>query len=210
MDSNGGQDAVGDDDSTRSDGELGTRERLLDAAIHESGAEGPERVTLRSVAARAGVAHNMVRFHFGTREAMLTAAFARAAHRDATEANLLAPNLADFAGDFVKTISEDPARQLLQYDFLLRAARQKGPMEPVNRLYDHYVDQVSGTFANAGIVDPDGSLAALVFAALDGLVLQHFVYQSDSRTEGVLDRLRDVLTALGSAAGDADRDDDQA
>lgn len=172
-----------------------TRDRLLDAAIHIAGELGIDQVTYRSVAARVGVAHSLVRFHFGTREAMLTAAFERAARHDAAAAHLRVNEVGDLAADLVEILAEEPARQLLQYDFLLRAARGKGSLPEVAALYDHYIDQVAGTLANEGIDDPDGSLAALVFAALDGLVLQHFVYGDQARTRAVLARLRALLAS---------------
>ncbi|WP_448617029.1 hypothetical protein [Modestobacter sp. URMC 112] len=47
-----------------------------------------------------------------------------------------------------------------------------------------------------GMADPNGAISRLVFAALDGLVLQHSIYRSVERTEAVLDRLCDVLRLL--------------
>ena len=168
---------------------------LLDAAIHIAGTQGPDKVTYRSVGAQAGMSHSLVRFYFGTREALVSQAFERAARRDAAEAGLLAHDVESFAAGLVRTISDAPDRQLIQYDYLLRAVRGGGPLEPVTDLYDYYIEQVAGTLANLGIDDPDGTLATLVFAALDGLVLQHSIYRSAGRTERVLAELRRILTA---------------
>ncbi|GAB2622321.1 putative transcriptional regulator, TetR family protein [Paractinoplanes abujensis] len=170
------------------------RDRLLDAAIHIAGAEGHDKVTYRSVAALAGTSHSLVRFYFGTREALLTEAFERAARRDAAEAKLRAGTVEEFGSNLVHLITEARDRQLLQYDFLLRAARGDGEMAPVAQLYEHYVAQVAATLSALGIDDPGDSRAALVFAALDGLVLQHLVHSSAARTEETLLRLREVLT----------------
>lgn len=176
-----------------------TRKRLLQAAIRVAGAYGPEKVTYRSVGAEAGMSHSLVRFYFGTREGMLTEAFEWAARQDAEEADLLAPDIATFGSHLVDLINRDPARQFLQYEFLLRAARGVSAAQPVTDLYDNYIAQVSTTLANAGIADPDGTLASLVFAALDGLVLQHSAYRSDERTEAVLQRLRELLTQVADS-----------
>ncbi|MBL7258583.1 TetR/AcrR family transcriptional regulator [Paractinoplanes lichenicola] len=175
------------------------RDRLLDAAIHIAGAEGHDKVTYRSVAALVGTSHSLVRFYFGTREALLTEAFERAARRDAAEATLRAAGVDEFGSNLVRLITEARDRQLLQYDFLLRAARGDGEMAPVALLYDHYIDQVASTLSALGIDDPGGVKAALVFAALDGLVLQHLVYGSVDRTEETLLRLREMLTLWQSA-----------
>lgn len=177
----------------------GTRERLLDAVIEIAGAQGQNKVTYRSVGARAGVSHSLVRFYFGTREAMMTQAFERAAQRDAAESRMLAEDVDSFASDLVQTITTTPARSLLQYDFLLRAVRGGGPLAPVVELYDYYIEQVAGTLENLGIDDPDSTLSALVFAAVDGLVLQHPVYRSAERTEAILAQLRKVLLLLADS-----------
>lgn len=177
------------------------RSRLLEAAIQIAGTEGQDKVTYRSVAARAGVTHGLVRFHFGTREALLTEAFEYAARRDAAEARLLTDDIETFGSELVRTISDGGGRQILQYDFLLRAVRGGAPMDRVTALYDFYIDQVAGTLENLELDDPDGSLAAMVFATLDGLVLQHAIYGSAERTEQVLRQLRTVLSDRHRGSG---------
>lgn len=170
-----------------------TRNALLDAVIHIAGTQGLEKVTYRSVAAHAGLSHSLVRFYFGSGDVMLAEALERAAHLDAAEGHLRAADVESFGSAFVESISGANARGLLQYDYLLRAVRGGIPLERVVALYDYYIQEVAGTLDNLHIEDPDGSIATLVFAALDGLVLQHAVYGSDDRTEAVLARLRDVL-----------------
>ncbi|MFF5112865.1 TetR/AcrR family transcriptional regulator [Streptosporangium sp. NPDC000509] len=173
-----------------------TRERLLQAAIDIAARQGQGAVTYRAVAAEAGVTHGLVRFYFGTRQAMLSEAFEMAARKDAREAGLLTESLDDLGADLVRTITEHGERQILQYEYLLSAVRGTASLEHVVALYDFYADQVGQTLRNARIDDPDGSLAALVFAALDGLVLQHAVYGDPERTERTLARLRDILRPL--------------
>jgi hypothetical protein len=77
------------------------------------------------------------------------------------------------------------------------------PLERVQALYAFYLGEVSATLDNAGIDDQDGSIAALIFSAIDGLILQHAVYQSDERTELVMGRIRDVLRLLQREAARA-------
>lgn len=184
-------------------GSSATRERLLDAAIHIAGTQGPGKVTYRSVGTQAGVSHSLVRFYFGTREALLTEAFERAARRDAADVTLLATDLPSFGAHLVETITDQSDRQLIQYDFLLRAVRGLGPIEPVAELYDHYIDQVAGTLTNVGVEDDSRALAALVFGALDGLVLQHAIHDSAERTEECLEELRRLLRLAADSRGDA-------
>lgn len=173
-----------------------TRQRLLDAVIHIASTQGLDKVTSRSVGRQAGLSHSLVRFYFGTREAMVTAALERAAYLDAVEGDLLARDVEGFGSRIVEAISRNNARGMLQYDYLLRAVRGGIPIDRVVALYDFYQSQISGTLDNLDIDDPGGTNAALIFAALDGIVLQHAIYASEERTEAVLEQLREVLRLL--------------
>ena len=173
-----------------------SRERLLDAAIHLAGRYGMKSVTYRSVASHAGVAHGLVRHHFGSRSGLLAEALERASSVDAVETQISAPTIAEFATTFVPEISEHWDRALLQFDSAIAAIRGQADMQQITRDYDRYLRGVSETLRAAGIRDEDGSLAALVFAALDGLTIQHLVYGSADRTELALSSLRSLLARL--------------
>ncbi|MFJ9587968.1 TetR/AcrR family transcriptional regulator [Streptomyces acidicola] len=184
------RDSGGDDQTTL------TRNRLLDAAIQIANEQGIDKVTYRSVAARAGLSHSLVRFYFGSGDTMITMALERAAELDATESHMLADDVESFSDALVRVVSGEGSRGLLQYDYLLRAVRGGVPLRRVRALYDFYLKQIAGTLDNLRIDDPDGSIGAMVFATLDGLVLQHSIYESDDRTEAVLEQLRSVLRLL--------------
>lgn len=173
-----------------------SKDRLLDAAIEIAGREGLPAVTYRAVAARAGVTHGLVRHHFGTREQLLAEAFRRAAAQDSDAVLLRATTVAEFASTFVESFNASWERPVLQYDQTTQAIRGALPIDHIRQQYEGYIAEVRQTFDALGIDDPDGSTAALVFAALDGLVLQHLIFRDDLRTEHVLDALRDILTRL--------------
>ncbi len=178
------------------EGSAETRERLLDAVIRIASSQGMDKVTWRSVGAEAGLSHSLVRFYFGSGDEMIAQALERAARLDVAESEVLAADVDTFLSDFVETIAGEGNRGLLQYDYLLRAVRGAVPVERVRAIYDFYLEQVGGTLTNVGIEDPDGSVAALVLAAIDGLILQHAVYGSAERTEAAMARLREVLQML--------------
>lgn len=179
------------------DGEpLSSKDRLLDAAIEIAGRKGLPAVTYRAVAARAGVTHGLVRHHFGTREQLLAEAFRRAAAQDTDAVLLRATSIAAFASTFVESFNTSWERPVLQFDETTQAIRGALPIDHIRQQYDGYIADVRRTFDHLGIHDPDGSTAALVFAALDGLVLQHLIFRDDLRTEHVLDALRGILTRL--------------
>ena len=184
------------DDSTGPGVDSSSRDRLLDAAIEIAGREGLRAVTYRAVAAKAGVAHGLVRHHFGTREQMLIEAFRRAASQDSDEVKLEAASIEEFASGFVATMNATGPRQLLQFDETTQAVRGNLPVDNVRGLYERYIAQVGQTLANVGVRDEDGSVAGFVFATLDGVVLQHMVFRDDARTERLLEQLRDCLRRL--------------
>lgn len=184
------------DDSTEHESDQSTRDRLLDAAIDIAGETGVQAVTYRAVAARVGMAHGLVRHHFGTREQLLIEAFRRAATQDSDDVGLEANSIDEFAFNLVPTLNNSRKRQLLQYDETTQAVRGNLPIENVRGLYRRYAAQVRNTLDNAGVPDPDGSISELVFSALDGLVMQHMVFSDDDRTSQLLEQLREVLRRL--------------
>lgn len=174
-----------------------SRDRLLDAAMEIGGREGLRAVTYRAVAARAGVAHGLVRHHFGSREQLLTEAFRRAAAKDSDSARLRADSIEDFASTFVESLNASWERALLQFDETTQAIRGGLPIDNVRQQYERYIAQVRHTLNTVGL-DDDGRAASVVFAALDGLVLQHLVFGDDARTEQLLESLRDVVRRLAN------------
>jgi AcrR family transcriptional regulator len=187
---------------TSASGRIGdpeTRVRLLDSAIHIASTQGLDKVTYRSVGARAGLSHSLVRFYFGTGDSMRTQALERAAQLDAEESHIRADSIEDFGRDFLTVMAGERNRGMLQYDYLIRAVRGGVPVDRVVALYDFYIDEVAGTLDSVGVDDPDGSTAAFVLAAVDGLVLQHAIYDSDERTERILEKIRQVLRLLREA-----------
>lgn len=169
--------------------------------IHIASTQGLDKVTYRSVGAQAGLSHSLVRFYFGSGDVMLAQALEHAAQLDVVQAQIRAEDVDSFSSELVWVVSGEESRGLLQYDYLLRAVRGGVPVERVVALYDFYIKQVAGTLDNVQIMDADGSVAALIFAALDGLALQHSIYGSAERTEAVLDRLRDILRLLRERGG---------
>ncbi|MFT4287522.1 TetR/AcrR family transcriptional regulator [Nocardioides sp.] len=183
-------------DSPAPVGDPDTRARLLDAAIHIASTSGLDKVTYRSVAAQAGLSHSLVRFYFGTGDAMIAEALERAAHLDVEESHLGGETLEEFLRDFLPVMGSERNRGMLQYDYLLRAVRGGVPVERVTAIYDFYISEVARTLRALDVPDPDGSIAAVVLAAVDGTILQHAIYGSGDRTERMLERIRDLIRLL--------------
>lgn len=176
--------------------EPSTRDRLLRAVIEIAGREGQHMVTYRSVAARAAVTHGLVRHYFGTREAMLAEAMQLAANEDMAAVSLATSSADDFGRGVLNALGTDPSRQLLQFDLTLNAIRGAGDKKVAVEVYDHYIGEVAKTLREIGIDDPGEEWATLVLAALDGIILQHALYDSPERTEAVLEKVRQLLRLL--------------
>lgn len=176
-----------------------TRRRLLDAAIEIASTEGLDKVTYRSVARKVGLSHSLVRFYFGTGDAMRGEALETWAKMDIDDSQIRATTIEEFGAEIMQLMTGDRARAMLQFDYLLRSVDGTYPIESMQRVYDLYIGGVSQTLADLEINDPQGATAALVFAAIDGLILQHAVYGSDERTEQSMDQLRRILRLLRSA-----------
>ena len=70
---------------------MGNREDLLNGAVKCLKEKGWARTTVRDIAAAAGVSHAAIGYHFGSREALLTAAFVQAMDEWGRQTELAAP-----------------------------------------------------------------------------------------------------------------------
>ncbi len=174
------------------------REALYRALVRVVAREGFDGVTFRSVAAEAGVTHGLASYHFGTREAMINEALSWAVSHSIETAHL-APDgdLAGFAADVPRMLSETPEEAVFQFDLLLRATRTPTLRDAVRKSYDDYIAAVDATLRRFGI--EDDATAHLVFAALDGLTLQQLLYEDEKRTHEALDALRRLIELLSRA-----------
>lgn len=172
------------------------------------GERGLSGLTTRIVAEAAGVTHGLVRHYFGSRDELVREAF-RHAVRKSTERSVLhagTGTLEEFGAGLGSVVAADPAQQSFQYEMLLAALRQPDLLPEVQEIYADFFKVVGREMREAGLDDPDGALARLVFAALDGLVIQQLLYNRPRDTETAIIRLRQLLKALRTQqAGEVDR-----
>lgn len=170
------------------------REALLEALVRVAARDGLDAVTHRSVAAEAGVTHGLATYHFASRDEMVHEAliWATRGAMERTQLGEVGQTLDDFAAAVPGRIAEDPGNAGFQFELAIEGTRRPELGAEVQRLYDQYVGAVAGVLAAHGVaVDP--VLARLVFAAVDGLVLQQLIYDDPARTEECLARLRALL-----------------
>src|SRR3954447_25589348 len=101
------------------------REALLDAATTVVARRGLRYLTYRSVASEAGVTHGLVAHHFGSRDALLTAALQHSVQRsiDVTALRTDSRTPDDFVRGFAEMVERDPDLHAFQYEVLLEARR---------------------------------------------------------------------------------------
>lgn len=174
------------------------REALCRALLRVVARDGFDGVTFRSVALEAGVTHGLASYHFGTRETMIHEALSWAVEHTIEASHLAsdAGEVEEFAADVPRLLSESPEEAIFQFDLLLRALRSPPLLAAVRKSYDDYIDAVAQSLRSFGI--DDDTVAGLVFAALDGLTLQHLLYDDPRRTEGAIAALRRLLSLLAA------------
>jgi AcrR family transcriptional regulator len=169
---------------------------LLRAVPRTVARGGFRGLTYRALAAEAGVTNGLISYHFGTREALIEDA-AKLAVEEAIVGSALHPesgDLDDFAGGLTRLIREDAEGQAFQFDLVTESLRNDKLRPPVADLYSRYIRAVEDALGEFGLND-DPALSRVVFAALDGLVLQQLIFRDEAQTEAAIARLRLLLAA---------------
>jgi AcrR family transcriptional regulator len=173
------------------------RDALLDAAARVVAREGFRGLTYRAVAGEAGLTHGLVAYHFGSRDKLIHEATVKAA-REAIAGSSLDPEsglLEDFARDLARLAAEAPDAQAFQFELALEARRRPELLPEIRALYEQYIEVVEQALERFG-VESRPALARVVFAALDGLMLQQLIFDRPGETEEAVALLQDLLRGL--------------
>jgi AcrR family transcriptional regulator len=180
--------------SSRAPGHGERREALLSAAMRVLDRDGMRGLTYRSVAREAGVSHGLVRHHFGSRDALIHEAVLDLAERSLQSTRLESGTgrLEDLGAGTSRMITD--ARNLpdVDYELVLEARRRPELAPAVHALYDRYLDATRRELDRIGLAG-DEPLVRLVFAALDGLVIQMLVYGRVDEADAAIARLHELL-----------------
>jgi AcrR family transcriptional regulator len=151
------------------------RRKLLDAAVALIAERGWSAVSTRLVAERAGVAPGLVHYHFSSVQALLSEA-AVGAMREVS--GLLEPALAGTPEDALSALlsaldpytGDDPTSVLFTETYLA-ATRDPALRAEVAEVITEFRAGLGTWFGAHGVAAPEAT-AAVVGAAIDGLVLQ--------------------------------------
>ena len=176
--------------------------RAVPRTVARSGFRG---LTYRALAEEAGVTYGLISYHFGSREALIQDA-ARLAADEAISKSQLIPesgDVDDFASGLPDLLREDRDAQLFQIELVGEALRNEPLREPLAELYRHYIETIEEALREFGVED-DPALARVVFAALDGLTLQQFIFDDEAATEESVARLRQLIAQVAASRGQRD------
>lgn len=170
---------------------------LLDAAVRVFAAEGVGGLTYRAVAAEAGVTHGLVTYHFGSREALIHATLSRVAAKS-VEQSAIHPDsrlLQHFLKELPTLTEETRGGSVAQFDLTVLACRDPRLGDEAREMYRQYIEATHEALTEFGI-RPSDAMARLVFAAVDGLVLQQLLFDDPNATRQSLAALRELLKCL--------------
>jgi DNA-binding transcriptional regulator YbjK len=185
------------------------REAILRAAIAVIGEQGPDALTHRAVAERAGVPLSATTYYFDSKEELFREAVALAAREEVERLEDLVLALApraltptdwarEVAAFVAADLDADPPRHVAFYELVLEAARTPGLRPEVNSWEEAHLRLAELGLRAAGSSDP-GVDARLVVVAITGLVLGQLVTPVEHFERDVLrpslERLFDSLIA---------------
>lgn len=181
------------------------RRALLDATVRVVARKGLRGLTYREVAAEAGVTYGLVTHHFGSRDVLLQEALKHAV-RESLSVSWLhehSESVDDFGRGLAEAVNDLPDQQVFEYEMGLEARRRPEMLGELRAIYDDYITLVERQLRAIGI-QRERTFARLIFAALDGLVLQQLVFGRSDETQDALVELRELLhVAAGTPAGHA-------
>lgn len=176
------------------------RESLLRAAVAVVARGGLRALTWRAVSEEAGVSHGLIRHHFGSRDALIVAATAYSME-PTLRASAITPDegtVSDFAHGVPRFLQDEADLIAFQYEVILESTRRPELQPAVRELYAAYRVATRESLASHGVT-ANAALATIVFAALDGLVLQGLALDEPRTTRAALQELRRLLEAAGLA-----------
>jgi AcrR family transcriptional regulator len=175
---------------------------LLEAVPRVIARVGFRGLTHREVAREANVTYGLVSYHFGSREALIREAAGHALQRalDRSELVPASGEVRDFAAGLKDLLAADPESQAFQYELALEARRATEMLPGVRAMYMRYFKEVEDAIAELGLAQ-DPALARVLFAALDGIVLQQLIFDDPKATDDCVAKLQDLLEILRARAG---------
>lgn len=194
-----------EDSADQSAGSVG-RTALLRATIDVGLSHGLSGITSRSVAEAAGVAHSLVRYHFGSVDSLITEALNLAIDEGIDVARSLAgvPTLNEFTRNLAQSVTDHRDTHAFLYEALLESRRRPELRPQVKRYFREYRDALSEPLRSLGVSDE--ALIDMVLFAVEGMVFKEITDSEQLRTREAIRRLRAIVALESGAPLEPDRE----
>ena len=157
------------------------REAILRAAVELIGEQGPDALTHRAVADRAGVSLSATTYWFSSKEEIFREAVALAAGEEVQRLERLVLDLAprhvtpiawahELSAALAADVRRNPAQPVAMYEFVLEASRQPDLRDEVARWETAHLRLAEAGLRAVGSADPETD-AHIVVAVVSGLML---------------------------------------
>jgi len=157
------------------------REAILRAAVELIGEQGPDALTHRAVAERAGISLSATTYWFSSKEEIFREAVALAAREEVDRLERLVLDLAprrvepaawarELSAALAADVQQNPARPVAMYEFVLEASRQPELRDEVARWETAHLRLAEAGLRAVGTADPETD-AHIVVAVVSGLML---------------------------------------
>jgi TetR/AcrR family transcriptional regulator, regulator of biofilm formation and stress response len=157
------------------------RDAILRAAVALIGEQGPDALTHRAVAERAGVSLSATTYWFSSKDEIFREAVALAAGEEVERLERLVLDLAprhvtpaawarELSAALAADVRDNPARPVAMYEFVLEASRQPELRDEVARWETAHLRLAEAGLRAVGSADPETD-AHIVVAVVSGLML---------------------------------------
>jgi TetR/AcrR family transcriptional regulator, regulator of biofilm formation and stress response len=171
----------------------GAREELCAALVRVVARSGLDGVTYRSVAKEAGLSHGAASYHFATRDEMIQEALLWASRQSIQGSRIAVDgDLDSLAADLPRLMTDHPEEAMFSFELVLASVRRPELAADIRASYYAFIDAVRHSLEEAGFGD-NLELARVVFAAVDGLSIQHLIYRDRRATEEGVKMLQTLL-----------------
>jgi AcrR family transcriptional regulator len=176
------------------------REALLEATVRVVAEHGLRGLTYRRVAEAAQTTHALVSYHFGSWDALILEAAARADAESLADTSFETPprHAADFARELPERAQREAHDHAFQFELALEARRRPDLGEAVRARYEHYFETTRDALRalDIDLGDDEQAASRLLFAAIDGLMLQQLIFEDPERTREAITLLQRLLGEL--------------
>jgi AcrR family transcriptional regulator len=179
----------------------------MDATVRVVARKGLRGLTYREVAAEAGVTYGLVSHHFGSRDVLVQETL-KHAFRESLALSFLhhrPDGLEGFGRGLEEAVAAAEDQHVYEYEMGLEAHRRPEMLAELRAVYDEYVTLVERQLRALGIYR-ERVFARVIFAALDGLVLQQVFFGRPEETRAGIEELRSVLGLISDQANPANPD----